>query len=402
MKLRKIFFWLHLIAGVFAGIVIFLMSVTGVALTYQKQMTEWADRSYWPAASSTQGTRLPVADLVSKAVEAQPDARPSAITFYSDPAAPAMVAAQPGQSVFVDRYSGAAAVGGSTSTRAFFRFATDLHRYLAMTGENRPMGRAITGACNLAFLFIVCSGVYLWWPRNWTFSSVRVVTWFKIGLKGKARDFNWHNVFGFWTAVPLFFVVLSGVVMSYPWASSMVYKIAGSPEPVRNGGQRGAQERGRGNAESNSAAATLDLAQVDALLASAEQHASEWRTINLRLPTATDRQVTFTIDTSIGGRPQMRTTLVFDKRSGQIARIQTFADQTAGERARSWMRFVHTGEFYGVTGQTIAGIASAAGAMLVFTGLSLALRRLWAWNARRNRSNVRVPVGNAVGSEGEF
>ena len=58
MKLRKIFFWLHLIAGVFAGIVIFLMSVTGVALTYQKQMTEWADRSYWPAASSTQGNRV--------------------------------------------------------------------------------------------------------------------------------------------------------------------------------------------------------------------------------------------------------------------------------------------------------------------------------------------------------
>jgi len=58
----------------------------------------------------------------------------------------------------------------------------------------------------------------------------------------------------------------------------------------------------------------------------------------------------------------MRSTLVFDKRTGEVARAQTFADQTTGERARSWMRFAHTGEFYGVTGQTIAGIASAAGA----------------------------------------
>src|SRR5262249_34968651 len=142
--------------------------------------------------------------------------------------------------------------------------------------------------------------------------------------------------------------------------------------------------------------AALDLAQVDAFLTAAEQHTSEWRTINLRLPTARDQQVTFTIDTSMGGRPQMRTTLLFDKHTGQIARTQTFADQTAGERARSLMRFVHTGEFYGVAGQTIAGIASAAGAMLVFTGLSLALRRLWAWNARRNRSSVAVPVGSLL------
>src|SRR6185436_20194414 len=141
---------------------------------------------------------------------------------------------------------------------------------------------------------------------------------------------------------------------------------------------------------------SLDLTQVDALLAPAEQHTPGWRTINLRLPAATDRQVTFTIDKSMGGRPQMRTTLVFDKSSGQIARTQAFSDQTAGERARSWMRFVHTGEFYGVTGQTIAGIASAAGAMLVFTGLSLALRRLWAWNARRNRARVEVPVGSLI------
>jgi len=43
MKLRTFIFWPHLIAGVLAGVVILIMSVTGVALMYQKQMTEWAD-----------------------------------------------------------------------------------------------------------------------------------------------------------------------------------------------------------------------------------------------------------------------------------------------------------------------------------------------------------------------
>ena len=73
-------------------------------------------------------------------------------------------------------------------------------------------------------------------------------------------------------------------------------------------------------------------------------------------------------------------------------REETFSGQNAGQRARTWMRFVHTGEFYGTAGQTIAGIASAAGAMLVFTGLSLAFRRFWAWNARRSRVHEPIPI----------
>lgn len=401
MTARKIVFWLHLIAGVFAGTVVFIMSVTGVVLTFQKQMTEWADRSYWPAASMP-GSRLPVADLIARAVEAQPEGKPSAITFYADPAAPAVVTAPPGQNVFVNRYTGAATVGGSTAIRSFFRSVTDLHRYLGASGDSRATGRAITGACNLAFLFIVGSGIFLWWPRKWTVPALRPITWFKRGLSGKPRDFNWHNVFGFWSAIPLFLIVLSGVVMSYPWANSLVYKIAGSSQPVRGNGQRGGQDRGGGgregagaNAELNRAPA-LDLAQVDAFLVNAEQAARGWRTINLRLLTTADRQVTLTIDNSFGGRPQMRSTVVFDKRTGEIALTQRFADQTTGERARSWMRFAHTGEFYGVAGQAIAGIASAAGAMLVFTGLSLAIRRLFGWVSKRSRASVAVPVGSLV------
>ena len=38
MTLRKFLFWCHLAAGVSAGIVIFIMSVTGVLLTYERQI----------------------------------------------------------------------------------------------------------------------------------------------------------------------------------------------------------------------------------------------------------------------------------------------------------------------------------------------------------------------------
>ena len=45
MTIRSLIFWLHLTAGVVAGTVVLVMSVTGVLLTYEKQMVAWAERS---------------------------------------------------------------------------------------------------------------------------------------------------------------------------------------------------------------------------------------------------------------------------------------------------------------------------------------------------------------------
>ena len=43
MKLRTLLFWPHLIAGVLAGAVILLMSITGVVLMYERQIVAWAE-----------------------------------------------------------------------------------------------------------------------------------------------------------------------------------------------------------------------------------------------------------------------------------------------------------------------------------------------------------------------
>jgi len=137
--------------------------------------------------------------------------------------------------IYANPYTGELLGQGSTGLRSFFRFMTDWHRWLGASGENRNVGKAITGACNLAFLFIVVSGVYLWWPRSWKWPNVKLIVLFRGGLSSKARDFNWHNVIGFWSAVQLFFVVLSATVISYPWASDLAYRVTGEEPPARRG-----------------------------------------------------------------------------------------------------------------------------------------------------------------------
>ena len=54
-----------------------------------------------------------------------------------------------------------------------------------------------------------------------------------------------------------------------------------------------------------------------------------------------------------------------------------YADYNSGRKVRSWTRFLHTGEALGPLGQFVAGLASLGGAMLVWTGISLAIRRFF-------------------------
>ena len=390
-KLRKIIFWIHLPVGVIAGVVILTMCVTGVLLSYEKQITSWDDTRNYRSAPPTAQTHLPVETLIAKARETG-GANPTAITIKSDPSAPAEIAFGRETTLFANPYSGAILGEGALSTRAFFRSMTDVHRWLGAKGDNRNVARGITGACNLGFLFLVMSGFYLWWPRSWNRRALRSVTWFRRGLPAKARDFNWHNVIGFWSAGPLFIVVLSAVVISYTWAGNLVYRIVGETPPAPRANQP--------QPPANREAAQASFDNLNSAWARAEQHVGDWQSISLQLPAAASAQLTFNIDSGNGGQPQKRAQLVVDRASGNVVRWEPFSSYTRGRQLRSILRFAHTGEVIGPAGQLIAGIVSLGGAFLVVTGLALAIRRLLGWRARRSKSpqsNIGAAIPDSAG-----
>src|SRR5215207_304933 len=375
-KLRKIIFWCHLPVGVTAVLVILIMCVTGVLLSFEKQITSWADtRGYASAPPTPETQRLPIETLITKAREAR-GATPTSVTLKADTSAPAEIAFGRETTLFVNPYTGSIYGEGSHRTRSFFRTVTDWHRWLGAKGDNRNVARAITGACNLGFLFLVMSGFFLWWPRNWTLKALRNVMWFRRGLPSKARDFNWHNVIGFWSAGPLFIVVLSAVVISYTWAGNLVYRIVGETPPAPRANQPAAPSGA--NKETVSPIDNLNSAWFRA-----EQQVNDWRSISLQLPAAESAPLTFNIDRGNGGQPQKRSQLVLDRATGDVVRWEPFSSYTRGRQLRSILRFAHTGEVLGIPGQTIAGLVSTGGAFLVITGLALAFRRLRSWLGSR-------------------
>ena len=182
MKLpfRTLIFWLHLAAGLIAGSIVLIMSVTGVLLMYEQQIIEWADRDLRPATPLTGASRLGVERLLAAA--AGSGGNPSAVTVQADSEKPALVSLGREQSVYVDPFTGRVIGEGSKRVRAALHAITDWHRWLGVEGEGRDTARAITGACNLAFLFLIVSCFYLLVPRRWTRRQVRNVAWFRGGL----------------------------------------------------------------------------------------------------------------------------------------------------------------------------------------------------------------------------
>jgi uncharacterized iron-regulated membrane protein len=383
---RTVLFWMHLACGAAAGVVVLIMCVTGVALTYEKQMLEWADRSAWSAPSSSDAQPLSPETLLAHVQAAQAGTAPIGITLRADRLAPATVLLEGNKSLLVNPYTGAIIGEPPARLRTFFRTMTTWHRYIAMEGASRATGKAITGAANLAFLFIVISGMYLWLPRLWNWIQFKNVLWFRGGLSGKARDFNWHNVIGIWSAVPLAIVIAGAVPISYPWASNLVYRIAGEAPPTPAAAPARAPER----------PATFVAKGVDGAWAVAQSQIPAWRTMTTRLASSDRAPVVMTVDEGYGGQPQKRTTLTLDRASATISKEETFASLSAGRRARSWLRFAHTGEIYGLPGQTVAGLVTAGGAVLTYTGIALALRRLAAWLARRQKEDRSVDQQRAA------
>ncbi|MCC6822385.1 MAG: PepSY domain-containing protein, partial [Verrucomicrobia subdivision 3 bacterium] len=168
MRFRQLIFWLHLLAGVIAGIVIFIMSATGVVLAFEKEIIAWAERDIRNVTAPTGARRLDLDDLLQRLRAARPGGPPATITLDAAPNTAVLVSYGRTNTFYVDPYSGAVRDQGAKGIRAFMQTMIEWHRFLGGNPERRALGKAVTGAGNAVFLFLAASGLYLWWPRQWT------------------------------------------------------------------------------------------------------------------------------------------------------------------------------------------------------------------------------------------
>lgn len=143
-------------------------------------------------------------------------------------------------------------------------------------------------------------------------------------------------------------------------------------------------------------------ASPDRLLAAAQREFPHWTLITLRynpplrLNSTADGAAaseTFTVGVRSKNQwpPFSTSTVVLDAQTAAVTRTTTFANLPPGQRARMWIRLLHSGEALRWPGQLVAGVACLAGCLLVWTGIALAWRRFFG-----RKSSAPIPVEPAA------
>lgn len=396
---RSTLFWTHLVMGIVGGVIILVMSVTGVLLGFERQLIAALDGAPKVVVTEAQVTRLPVDQLLTQSgavndpvatiVVKAPSTEPVVVRFR-DREKPA---------VLLDPYTAGvipAVTGGKTAK--FMSWLRGWHRWLGVEGESRPLARAITGACNVAFLLLVLTGMVLWLPRRLSAAAWRAVGFFNPRLSGKARDFNWHNSLGIWSAIPLALVVATAMFISYQWPGQWLDRYFGTPKEraaaikamntPREAPQREAAPRREGGdgARRRAESSAQDLRALPAMWSTVTTLRPEWQSITITMPARPDSAVQVAVAEGNTYRPDQRYQYFFESASAQLVRESNYDSLSTSRQIRAWYRFGHTGEVFGVPGQLIATLVSLAGVVLVYTGFALSWRRLAAFLRRIRRS----------------
>ena len=358
-----------------------MMAVTVVVLTYEAQLNRWALRDYRADPPPPGVAPIGLDELLARVTGAQPAGLVTSVALRRDPREPAVVGLDDGATVHVDRFTGEALADGNTRTRRFLRSVMYWHRWFALEGEYQIIGRTFTATSNLGFLFLIVSGLYLWWPSAGSRAAWRHALWFRRGLGGRSRDFNWHSVIGFWSAVPLAVIVFSGATISYQWAADLVHRLAGDTPPFQT------SPRSLESVTQNDLSVTPNPAapsvELQALVASAVAETPGWRTMTISLPESIHEPVVVAVDRVTGRQPSKSEDLLFDRATGEMVGRAGYPTFSRGFKIRRWLRFAHTGEVYGVIGQSIAGVVSLGVAVMVWTGLAMSWRRFFGPAGRR-------------------
>lgn len=363
--LRKTLFWIHLVAGLAAALPLAAMALTGILLSFERQIAD-ALRHDRPARSI--GRPLPLDTVVARAA-GKDGAKVSAVSWESSPGSPLELRLGREEVLRIDPVTGEL-LGRTTALEKAFSAIERLHRWLG----SREIGGKITGVSVLLCLVLSLTGLFLWWPRS--LRALRGVVWPRRGLRGRARDWQWHNAFGA-LALPGFAVLcLTGTVMSWKWAERALYAAAGSEVPRQEARPKpeGSPARGatRPSGDDARPRARMDRnwqVWADTLLA----HAPEgWASVRIAAPQKPGAGPSAFFRTSREAEPSGGTVSLSS--DGSFASWKP-ARTDLGTRLRFLVKPLHTGELFGIAGQAFFALVSLGVLVLVWTGVAMGGRR---------------------------
>jgi len=389
IKIKKIVLWLHLSSSLLAGIVIFIMSVTGLLLAYEQQLVERADLSL--LSSDKIGSTRQSFDVVIAKTTKRFDAKPLELIARNDISAPYQIRLNQRDVGYVDAYTGEFLGQGADVIRSVFKSIRSWHRWFNFQDDKQIIGKRITGISNVLFLVLLLTGIYIWISqiKLWMQKIERNFTFDFKSLGSKLEKLNWHNVFGVCSLLPLLVVVATAVMISYPTLNTLSTELFIASEIESSGikdellettdvttKHDAAADKKTLDSIKSDAAKSADLLSLDDLLLKAQAQAKGWKKMSFMLSLDNTDPVAITFSFANTNQPQLQETWYLNPYSGNVETKTRWTDQRIEQRLSKMFGLLHTGEYFGLAGQTIAALVSLSTCVLIWTGFVLAWRRL--------------------------
>lgn len=228
-------------------------------------------------------------------------------------------------------------------------------------------GKVIVGTATLAFVFVILSGILMWWPRTKKAlrNSLKVTP--AHGLRRFCYSF--HVAVGVYTCLLLLCMTLTGLTWSFDWYRDGFYTVFGASSP-----------QGNGHGPSASAGKQKGQDRKEA----AETYAA-WQTIYEELATRNpeNRQIsinanrTATVVLNRFGNTMGGDRYEFDPSTGKLTTFTPYADLPASAKIRGQIYAVHTGTWGGWLTRILYCLAALFASALPITGYYLWFRRVF-------------------------
>jgi uncharacterized iron-regulated membrane protein len=210
--LRRALFQVHLWTGVAIGIYIVLISITGSAVVFRRDLLQGKLGNVPAKDAPASAVRLSDAQLREAVLRQYPGSTITKLTPSRRRLVPSEVTLSKDGEIRQERfnpYTGADMGDAHPRSVAIMEWFVDLHDNL-LTGETGRQVNAIGGA----LLCLMClTGVIIWWRASGAWYKG---FFFNPTHGWKRINFDLHAALGFWSLVILFMWGLTGIYFAFP------------------------------------------------------------------------------------------------------------------------------------------------------------------------------------------
>lgn len=379
MTFKKLILKIHLWLGLGSGLIIFILGITGCIYVFDEELRPiFYHNSYY--ADEIKAEKKPLSSLLAIAQNAigkdkpitdirmknKKDATVQFFTYKNNENKNAIWywdTHEYSYIVAVNPYSGKVQEVKNTTTE-FFEVIVWLHWSLLLTND---IGQPIVGIAVLIFVISLLTGLVLWWPKNKSAAKQRFWFKWKNTTQWKRKNYDLHNILGFYSIVFALLIAFTGLVWAFDWFEDTVKWTANGGETIKN-------EREEIKSDV-SKMAQFPVKPVDKIYATIVQKYPHAKYYQISMPedSVSSQFVYVENDGSFE-----KTSIDFDQYSGKLLQTKNFSDKSNGDKIRSLNYDIHSGAILGLPGKILAFFASFICASLPVTGF-------YIWWGRNNK-----------------